>query len=410
MKKKSIALVIGIVGSGASGGLILGQILKVGLLAVGPVIFAGLTTTAVFTGFGLLAVSAVFFGIGCYQLWKSWVKRHAASNEDVLNEFSSNSTNEYLLHRLPKVVLQHGVTKFLGESDVEAFAFTNKAMYGFLQPHRMLSSLLRSVVTGNEARVIQILKSYPELAVRQGFVTDNSGRSFPRVSAAELVRWCGDLRYMANAMLNVLQALPNQELAERIRCAWVAQNETYEKNGGLAFELPGRTEPEKPSLAFSLAPLLRELNVYLDNFDTMTWPQRQTHWCTKVGAEQFLLPAIYLQHYCNPYVPFYPTPSFDKPTFPRVLTVYGYNANQGVWDRGGRVLGRDFGVARGDEYARTVLRMRGPGQEGGAACDLLALRACEVRTRNDLLDLRSRLEVPLKQLQTESKSSHYSGS
>ncbi|MBA2649561.1 MAG: hypothetical protein H0U75_08220 [Legionella sp.] len=92
MKKKTIALVIGIVGSGVSGGLILGQILNVGLLSVGSVIFAGLTTAAVLTGFGLLAVSAVLIGIGCYQLWKSRAKKQYASSERLLNEFSSNST------------------------------------------------------------------------------------------------------------------------------------------------------------------------------------------------------------------------------------------------------------------------------------------------------------------------------
>ncbi|MBA2649294.1 MAG: hypothetical protein H0U75_06800 [Legionella sp.] len=402
MKKKTIALVAAIIVFGVFGGLILGQILKLGLLSIGPVVFAGLTTAAILTGFGLLTVSAVLIGLGCYQLWKS-------------------PTREYnILNLLPKAVLQHHVTKFLGDTDVGAFASSNKSMHSFLQPHRMLSSLLRSVVTGNEARVIQILKSYPELAVRQGFVTDNSGRSFPRASAAELVRWCGDLRYMANAMLDVLLHLSNQKLAEQIRITWVEQYAAYEQEGGLVYMLPGKTEPEKPSLAFSLAPLLREQQAYIDNFDMMTRPQRQAYWCTKVGAEQFLLTAIYLQHYCNPDVPFYPKPSFDKPTFPRVLTIYNYNTSrrQSVWERagGGSGLGLDFAIyryecpmgcgANGDAGGGAH-----PGRYGTLIADLDALGACEEGTGLDLDLFKGRLGEPLNQQpQAESKSLHYSSS
>ena len=200
MKKKNIALIAGIVAFGASGGLIFGQILNVGLLSVGSVLFAGLTTAAVFTGFGLLAVSAVLLGIGCYQLWKNRVKKPDAPNEPVsnkpiLNEFPSNSSKKYQLSRLSSDVLKHRVTEYLGETDLGAFASTNKEMLRFFNPVRMLTALLRSVVTGNQDRVIEILQRYPHLAVTKGPVTDKPGRTFPMVSAAELVRWCGDLRY-----------------------------------------------------------------------------------------------------------------------------------------------------------------------------------------------------------------------
>ena len=440
MKKKTIALLMGIVGSGVSGGLILGQILNVGLLSVGSVIFAGLKSAAVLTGFGLLAVSALLIGIGCYQLWKSRVKKQDASNEGLLNESSSKSEslnpqeasqdsnniaaerplinqieaeekNEGIeqkdrLTHLPRALLSHAFS-FLDKASQGALTSSDKASYRFLEPSRMFAPLLRAVVNGNQERVIQILTRYPELVVRRGRVTDNSGRSFPRASAADLVRWCGDLRYMANAMLDVLLHLSDQKLAEQIRIKWVEQNASYEQQGGLVCVLPGRTEPEKPSLAFSLAPLLRELKAYVDNFDTMTWPQREAQWCTKVGAEQFLLTAIYLQHYCNPDVPFYPKPSFDKTTFPRVLKIYNYltDAWQGVWDGrdGGSFLGRDFGILRGGAGAGGCARPR------HVAIDLVALGACEERTRLDLDLFMGRLGKPLnQQLEVESKSSHCS--
>lgn len=418
MKKKTSVLrtsllVIGIVGSGVSGGLILGQILNVGLLSVGSVIFAGLTSAAVLTGFGLLAVATLLIGIGCYQLWKSWVKKQDASDERILNEFSSKSSKANLLHLLPNDILQHNVAKFLGETEAEALNFSNKAMHGFWQPHRMLFPLLRAVVNGNQERVIQILTKHPELVVCRGRVTDNSGRIFPEASAAELARWCGDLQYMGNAMLDVLLQLSNRNLAEKIRIKWVQQNESYEKEGGLVCVLPGRTEPEKPSLAFSLAPLLGELKAYVDNFDEMTWEQRKAQWSSKVGAEQFLLTAIYLQHYCNPDVPFYPKPSFDKTTFPRVLKIYNYltDAWQGVWDGriGGSFLGLDFGITR-DAGGQERAGGRDVTSAHSAAVDLEALGACKERTLLDLDLFMKRLAKPLnQQLEVKSKS-HYPGS
>ena len=75
--------------------------------------------------------------------------------------------------------------------------------------------------------------------------------------------------------------------------------------------LSGGKEPIR-SLKFSLAPLLKELHAYIENFNAMTWSQRDMCWRTKVGSAQFLLPAIYLQHYCNRWVKFNPTPAFTS--------------------------------------------------------------------------------------------------
>lgn len=397
MKKKTIALIIGMLASGVSGGLIFSGI------------FAGLTTALVLTGLALLAVSAVLIGIGCYQLWKNWIKKQGASSKIVLNEFPLNSSKKYLLPVLHKDALRFAIIKFLNTTDALAFTSANKDMHRFLRPHQMLAPLLRSVVNGNQERVTQILGRHPELAVLQGSVMDNSERTFPRASAAELVRWCGDLRYMANAMLDVLSRLSDQKLAERIRLLWVRQNETYEQEGGLVYVLPGKTEPEKPSLAFSLSPLLLEMKAYVDKFNTMTSLQRGEHW-HRIAAEQFLLPAIYLQHYCNPKVPFYPTPSFEESRgFPRVLTIYHSmtGKKQGMWDGrdSGFFLGRDFGITTGCMPSHVLA--------GGAAAsphyvsvDWKALVVCEERTRLDLLLFRERLNKPLnQQMQAESKPS-----
>ncbi len=406
MKKKYIALVAGIVASGVSGGLIFGQILNVGLLSVGSVLFAGLTTAAVFTGFGLLAVSAVLLCIGCYQLWKNWVKKPDAlpdapnkpvSNKPILKELPSNSSKKYELYRLSPDVLKHNVTKYLDETDVGALASTNKKMLRFFNPVRMLATLLRAVVTGNQDKVIQILRRDPALAVTKGSVTDKSGRTFPMVSAAELVRWCGDLRYMGNAMLDILKSLPDQLLAQKIKAAWVALDDAYDLNAGLVYRLPGSTESAK-SIAFSLVPLCNALQDYIDTFDTMTWAQREAQWCTKVGAQQFLLTAIYLQHYCNPDILLYPTPSFEGATFRRSLMIYHDISGKAmsVWGDvdNGLILGRDFGLVswegRGAWSPHAWARF-GDVEAAAATRDLDALRACEERTALDLIAFKTKL-------------------
>lgn len=68
---------------------------------------------------------------------------------------------------------------------------------------------------------------------------------------------------------------------------------------------------------------------------------KHIQWCTKVGAEQRLLPAIYLQDYCNS-----ETEIADDSTptkFPRSLKILNYATGtmQNVWigDANGSFLG-----------------------------------------------------------------------
>ena len=59
--------------AGITGGLILGNILNIGLLSgVGGSILAGLTTIAACTGFGLIALSGLLLGASVYLFWKSF--------------------------------------------------------------------------------------------------------------------------------------------------------------------------------------------------------------------------------------------------------------------------------------------------------------------------------------------------
>ena len=293
------------------------------------------------------------------------------------------------------------ISSYLTTAEKNALFTSNQTFYRQFKPHFILTSLLQYVVTGNQDKVIQILRSSPQFMVIQGCVTEkNSKRTFLKASAAELVRWCGDLRYMGNAMLDILKNLPDQSLAEDIRAKWVALDDAYDLNEGLNYMLPRNTEPTK-SLAFSLTPLFNALQDYIDTFDTMNWAQRVEKWSTKVGAEQFLLTAKYLQDYCNPDVPFYPTPSFDAPTFPRCLEIYNCNTGEkmGAWGNvdKGDILGRNFGISRGWSGGGGAVSAVAADASSGGVFDLGALRACEERTGLDLIAFKTKLREPLNQ-------------
>lgn len=314
---------------------------------------------------------------------------------------------------LPEDIVHSRILRYLNEADKSPLVSSCRAMHGFLQPSRMLNALLRSVVTGNQDRVIEILRSYPQMVVSHGVVMDNSRRTFPKASATELVRWCGDLR-MANAMLDTIIDLPNKTLAEKIRAKWIKQDNAYDSNGGIYSVLPGK----KPirSLAFSLTPLLNELQAYITNYPVMTKPQRLTEWNTKVGGEQFLLTAIYLQYYCNLDFPFFLTSSIDKPIFQRNLEIYNFitSTRQRVW--GGvneaGVLGQDFAIERGTYNECGIHR----GARGGvwapkpqsANSDLQALQVCQRKSAEDLIAFKQKLQGSLNlQPDVNERPSHY---
>jgi hypothetical protein len=217
----------------------------------------------------------------------------------------------------------------------------------FLPSKRLLDSLLEAIVSGDQNKAIHILKTYPEAMVAQACVKDKSGRIFKKASAVEMVWWNGDLHYMANAMLDILEGLKDKELAKYIRDSWIAQYKANEEEGGLEFEFMRKLDRCK---TFRPTLLLIELQAYIGNFDKMDWEQRIGHWCDKVGAEQYLLTPIYVQaYYCNPSSA---DSLFDKEPLQRVIKYQdqshpGRSIAKEWWNREkGFTLGKDFAVYR----------------------------------------------------------------
>jgi len=232
------------------------------------------------------------------------------------------SQDKNKLNTLPEGVM-HSINGFLDHHDQESLIFSARDIHGFLQPVRPRTLLLTSVVTGNENMVVKVLTRFPDLVVEKGEVSDKSRRTFLGVSAAELVKW-GDDWGMANAMLNILLKLRNKEHAKKIINAWYQQDAAYDLNGGLNYMVSGSEKPIR-SLKFNLTPLLNELQAYIDGFGMMTLEQRAICWRTKVGAAQFLLPAVFLQHYCQ---------GFCGDVGLRTVRVYNYDTghSQGLWE------------------------------------------------------------------------------
>src|SRR5436309_1128163 len=67
------------------------------------------------------------------------------------------------------------ISNFLMESEKNAVITAHKTLYDKFHHKNILTSLLGYVVTGNEYKVFQILKSRPELALIQGCIKDKSG-------------------------------------------------------------------------------------------------------------------------------------------------------------------------------------------------------------------------------------------
>ena len=142
------------------------------------------------------------------------------------------------------------------------------------------------------------------------------------------------------------------------------------------------------------------MQTYISNHNTWCLKQARLYWCTEVGRAQHALPAHVRQHYCDPDILFDPTPAFCSPNFKRTLMIYdkwGWCEGQMMsWVNGGTVsqalvLGRDFGIARGNEKYAIFAWDLGP-EPAMVSIDLLAVKALYHQRTDDFKLLKSQLE------------------
>jgi hypothetical protein len=288
----------------------------------------------------------------------------------------------------------------LPQISLKAVVQVSKSGYSLFQPDHLLGSLLWYVAAGEQDNAQRILEKYPELLSKRGTVTDYSGRTFPNITAWELMRWYGDTRHMGNMLLD---CLPKDEQGEVIRSHLVAQDKQFDKLG-VVYALEGKNFRDT---SFNYSPLIKAYEKYIANYDAWTPDERITHCCTKVGWEQRYVPVHVANHYCDTNTSFYPTPTFNETTLKRTLSFQNYlTGGEECWwykdTAKDNLLGGDFGI-------RCVVRgggRRGAGVGGTqgwrVTTDLAAIQAlCKIRATTDLESLNQRLKTPIQKMETE---------
>ena len=261
---------------------------------------------------------------------------------------------------------------------------------------RITKKLFALAGSAEQDKMEEILKKSPEFLRVYAPLTDISGRVFNNITVFQHALWAGDVRYMANMMLDCLQ---NHEEGESIRQELLRQYEEFMENG-LSYELNGQSYQEKQ---FSMQPLIDALTTYVKNYDNRTSEERCSHWCTQVGISQTLLPAHIRQHYCDPEESFWDKPTFTKEKFTRSLKFYNYiQLSEQLWTDSLVGLGVEFGIARGagsPPGGAEDVRLRLAAEVDLAALEVL----CKVRAE-DLPLFIQRLQNPIQNLEKDQKT------
>ena len=258
---------------------------------------------------------------------------------------------------------------------------------------RITNKLFALAGSAEQDKMEVILRKHPELLSVYAPLKDISGRVFNNITVFQHALWTGDVRYMANMMLDCLQ---NHEEGESIRVELLRQYEEFMENG-LSYELNGKSYQEKQ---FSLQPLIDALTAYVENYNNWTYEECCAHWCTQVGISQTLLPAHIRHHYCDSEESFWDNPTFTKEKFTRSLTFYNFiQSSHSLWTESLVGLGFKFGISGGVERSGPACVRQGSGC--GARRDLAATEAlCKVRT-GDLPLLIQRLQNPIQNLEKD---------
>lgn len=216
-----------------------------------------------------------------------------------------------------------------------------------------LKELLRLIVAGEQTLAEAMIKKNPALLWAEGTVTDGR-RTFKSITAFRYILWTLDF-HMWSMMR---QYLPIEELKRQLDVA----------GKGAEYQLDGKTiQGER---YFNLQPLLNAGNNLNNDQGNEAW--------YKVGLEQGLLPAHFVNEYTRPNRSFIPCPDFLEKTLPRTREVSFFDGS--AWVKGdwftqlspSLSLGSSFAFYRGNGvYGVEAMRRR---PRHGISADLLALK------------------------------------
>ena len=275
------------------------------------------------------------------------------------------------------------------------------------------SAQLLSLLTahGCEATIEQLLYLQPHtffhlLTVRCD-VTDYSGRTFRNISAFQYALWAMDSQ-MWDMMLLSLQEAFNADYRE---ADWIRQEleRQYDEvlELGVNYTLNGQiTQGERH---FDFEPLIDALNTYIREYNRWSIAERQTYWCSVVGAAQRLVPVHVAQHYCDQENNFNEKKPFHHTRLSRTFLLY-------LWEFRGRNhlkqfkpwfpltqnsgLGFDFAIGhslnenRLTHFSATTMPVAELQDVRRCSPALYTLREARLQ---DIIALRAQLATPLQQ-------------
>lgn len=176
-----------------------------------------------------------------------------------------------------------------------------------------LQMLLQSVVRGEEEEADGLLTTHPELLLKRGTITDDSGRTFKNTSAYEYAYWAYD-----KDMCRMLERHMDANTATIIheRCLDIDKNGlTYEQRGVVI----------EHSCHFDLTPLKSALQKYVNGHDhwvaTQNMTARVAAWMA-VGRAQRDVTVYVANMYCRFVRATLPMDVANKDILPRNLKFY----------------------------------------------------------------------------------------
>jgi len=212
-------------------------------------------------------------------------------------------------------------------------------------PHvnvRDLKEFLRRVVEGEQDKAEAMLKSNPVLALVPGDVTDLSKRTFTNITGFQYAVWALDWHMwtMIKKYLPIEKArLQAQEFETGV---WVKHHGIY----------------------VNLNILIQAYQTTINLYNASKWDEGNTAWAKQIGGAQLLLPAHFVNEYCHPKRPFYPTPNFKSAlSLPRSRTI-----EEGEWFTAmynGGHLGDKFAIYRGSQARGRACERKDAGNAGG---------------------------------------------
>lgn len=195
--------------------------------------------------------------------------------------------------------------------------------------------------SAEQNKMQDILKEHPELLLVYAPLIDISGARFERITLFQHAIWAGDMRYMANMMLD---CLPANAQGEMIRLELV--NQLVElKEKGVTYVYEGKGKQCKDS-QLSLEPCIAALKQFSLEFHAWDQTKREHYWCTVVGQAQRRLPAHVRHHYCEPGALFDNEMAFLATSLNRTLQFHNQiTKKEALWCASTPGLGEDFAIA-----------------------------------------------------------------